>query len=569
MSARSTAAALLVMLSLFLSGCEQEGPVSPAATPFPPGLIQADLIPSLPLVCGGESFDLLADQTLDVGAVSIANDEEYLYVTFETTDGWAMTETHLAVVTDPDLVLKAGKRVVPGKFPEKAVHDPAATLVHYRVPLDVLEGADVAIVAAHADIMRDEQEEGAWVAGTEIREGGGWASYASYGLSGCEAVEEAIGSDGGEVGNGDAILTIPQDALEDDVEISIAPVPDGELPDGVLPGTAFDFSPDGQEFAQPVTLVLHYDDPGLSPEEELKLAIHQLLEDGTLARLPTIVDPDLNTLTTEIMHFSIYAVAYPAGRLELRVDDFVDEGYRLEHKVWFWNDGTTEIAAEDVMLELTVDGPVELDGYSTGLCSMDMPSATSYHYTCVAGSAPIAPGTARVLAFYHRAASGSAGETIQAFASFAYAPWTGTTPTAPTLVEAAPAEADVSVGFIEPPDMGEVGVPLDFTIHVTNFGPATINGATLQIEVVGDILLDEPSLGDFCSLTPTELNTLVTCQIFDLPMNFAEQRTITFTPQLADQEIWVYATVTDIIGPMDPNLENNETHHPVVIPPPA
>lgn len=571
MSIRSNAAALLVMFTLGLSGCEQEGLVSPPSRPLSPSMIQADLIPSLPLVCGSESFDLLADQTMDVGTVAIANDGEYLYVTFETTDGWAMTETHLAVVSDPDLVPKNGKRVVPGRFPERAAHDPPATLVHYRVSLEVLEGADAAIVAAHADLMKGEQEEGAWIEGAEIREGGGWASYAAYALSGCEVVEEVIGSEGGEVRNGGAILTIPQDALGEEVEISITPVPDGELPEGVLPGTAFDFGPDGQEFLEPVTLVLPYDDAGLSPEEEMKLAIHQLLEDGTLVRLPTAVDPDLNTLTTELMHFSIYAVAFPVGHLELRVDDAVAEGYRLEHTVWFWNDGTTDIPAEDVTLELTVDGPVEFDGYSSGLCSWDMPTATSYHYTCVAGSSsyPIEPGTARVLAFYHRAASGHAGETIQAFASFAYAPWTGNTPMASTLVEAAPPTADLSVAFIAPPEFAGVGVPLDFTVHVTNFGPATIDGATLEIEVAGDILLDETSLGDFCVLTPTVPNTLVTCQILDLPMNFAEQRTITFTPQVAGQEIWVYATLVDIIGAEDPILENNEVHFPVVILAPA
>jgi len=43
---------------------------------------------------------LFAGQDIDVGTVSVWNDDEYLYVTYETTGGWKMTEIHLAVVTE-------------------------------------------------------------------------------------------------------------------------------------------------------------------------------------------------------------------------------------------------------------------------------------------------------------------------------------------------------------------------------------------------------------------------------------------------------------------------------------
>jgi len=61
---------------------------------------------------------LLAGQTIDVGTVSVWNDDTNLYVTYNTTGGWVMTETHLAVVTDPGdfPTNKAGNPKV-GHFP--------------------------------------------------------------------------------------------------------------------------------------------------------------------------------------------------------------------------------------------------------------------------------------------------------------------------------------------------------------------------------------------------------------------------------------------------------------------
>lgn len=57
--------------------------------------------------------DLMAGQHIDVGDVSVWNDGENLYVEYETTDGWEITETHLYVgKTDPINLTSA-----PGQFP--------------------------------------------------------------------------------------------------------------------------------------------------------------------------------------------------------------------------------------------------------------------------------------------------------------------------------------------------------------------------------------------------------------------------------------------------------------------
>ena len=47
-----------------------------------------------------EVFTLFAGQDIPVGTVTVRNDGVNLYVKYETTGGWKMTETHLAVVTN-------------------------------------------------------------------------------------------------------------------------------------------------------------------------------------------------------------------------------------------------------------------------------------------------------------------------------------------------------------------------------------------------------------------------------------------------------------------------------------
>jgi len=61
---------------------------------------------------------LFAGQTIDVGTVSVWNDCVNLYVKYETTGGWVMTETHLAVVTSvADFPTNKPGNLMVGHFP--------------------------------------------------------------------------------------------------------------------------------------------------------------------------------------------------------------------------------------------------------------------------------------------------------------------------------------------------------------------------------------------------------------------------------------------------------------------
>jgi len=139
-------------------------------------------------------FTLYADQDIDVGTVSVWDDCDDLYVKYETTGGWVMTETHLAVfagLNDFPLTKKDNPQV--GLFPYQCCYDedatkwafqnkdgnegaecdadenPAVTLTEilYTIPLNVWEPEGGLYIAAHAKVVRplDDCPEEVWQIG--------------------------------------------------------------------------------------------------------------------------------------------------------------------------------------------------------------------------------------------------------------------------------------------------------------------------------------------------------------------------------------------------------------------
>jgi hypothetical protein len=53
--------------------------------------------------CGEASVELIAGQNIDVGGVTVYNDESTICVAFSTEGEWYLTDTHLAIATDPPL----------------------------------------------------------------------------------------------------------------------------------------------------------------------------------------------------------------------------------------------------------------------------------------------------------------------------------------------------------------------------------------------------------------------------------------------------------------------------------
>ena len=141
-----------------------------------------------------EEFDLIADggdpsTEVIVGVVEVTNDDEYLYVTYTTTDGWCMTETHLQVANESEYIPQTKKNnPIPGKFENSTDYDPCTTTsVEYSIPIpDGYEAGDDVIIAAHAavelppeGVEEEIRYESAWGEGEDF-EGKNWAMYFTY-----------------------------------------------------------------------------------------------------------------------------------------------------------------------------------------------------------------------------------------------------------------------------------------------------------------------------------------------------------------------------------------------------
>ncbi len=101
-------------------------------------------------------FILYAGQDIEVGIVTVTNDDNYLDVKYEITeDGWGIYETHVHVGIDLEDFPLAGRwgNPVPGQFDYKEEHD-GVTEYTRRISLDDFEVEDELIIAAHAVVKK-------------------------------------------------------------------------------------------------------------------------------------------------------------------------------------------------------------------------------------------------------------------------------------------------------------------------------------------------------------------------------------------------------------------------------
>jgi hypothetical protein len=116
------------------------------------GIIDEARIWDVAMTPGPVTVPLLADQNINVGTVSVWNDANDLHVKYETTGGWEITKTHLAVADNPGDIPqnRAGNPKV-GQFPHSTSHATPVTTYTYTIPLP--SGTPL-YIAAHAKVEK-------------------------------------------------------------------------------------------------------------------------------------------------------------------------------------------------------------------------------------------------------------------------------------------------------------------------------------------------------------------------------------------------------------------------------
>jgi len=162
---------LTVILGLVLTGCTFLSNIGQTPTSGQSGVAYL----TKGIETNPDVFTLYAGQHIDVGTVSVWDDCENLYVKYETTGDWVMTETHLHVANKWQLIPHTKKgNPIPGQFDYNGEHA-YETVVLYEIPLD-LEPEIKLCIAAHAKVVRpiDGCYEEVWQIGdVEVDDGFG------------------------------------------------------------------------------------------------------------------------------------------------------------------------------------------------------------------------------------------------------------------------------------------------------------------------------------------------------------------------------------------------------------
>lgn len=142
--------------------------------------------------CLPTEVNLIAGQTMVAGTVTVTNDAEYIYVTYTTTGGWVLTQTHLYVGACNLIPVNNPGNPIPGQFPYSGTHNNITT-VTYQVPISKIPVGSCGCIAAHAVVKELNSSGGTiqtqtgWGQGSQINMGSGnWGMKFDY----CSCVPE-------------------------------------------------------------------------------------------------------------------------------------------------------------------------------------------------------------------------------------------------------------------------------------------------------------------------------------------------------------------------------------------
>lgn len=135
--------------------------------------------------CTPSVVTLFAGQTIDAGNVTVTNDVNFIYVTYNTANGYVLTQTHLFVGDCALIPVNKPGNAIPGQFPYTSAHS-NLTSYTYQIPIMAIPIGSCGCIAAHAVVVKlnaagqvVDQQTG-WGNGTVINPTGQWGMKFSY-----------------------------------------------------------------------------------------------------------------------------------------------------------------------------------------------------------------------------------------------------------------------------------------------------------------------------------------------------------------------------------------------------
>lgn len=154
---------IVLSLGIFLGSCTKEESLKDSEDSLSANLTLKNGATTNPEADDIMECELLAGQNISVGKVIYSHDEENLYVTYMTTNGWYLSELHLYVGTLGNLPTnKTAVKI--GNFPYSKKLDPGTS--NYMFTISLTEIGDMEengyTIAAHAIVINGQKEETAW-----------------------------------------------------------------------------------------------------------------------------------------------------------------------------------------------------------------------------------------------------------------------------------------------------------------------------------------------------------------------------------------------------------------------
>jgi hypothetical protein len=177
----AASAALILVVALLFTGCQYWE--DPAMDSSSDGVVKA--------LYNGQYSDaisytatLYAGQTIVAGSVKVWNDHDNLYVKYILTNGWYMTESHVAVAATLNGIPQKNGNPPPGQFPYSCTHNPRVQEYTYTIPLTWSASSNLYIATHCVAVQLDGQgrvirTETGW-AGDGNFPGKNWAKYFCY-----------------------------------------------------------------------------------------------------------------------------------------------------------------------------------------------------------------------------------------------------------------------------------------------------------------------------------------------------------------------------------------------------
>lgn len=136
--------------------------------------------------CEPTEVTLLAGQTINSGTVTVSNDASYIYVTYTTTEGWVLSQTHLYVGDCALIPVNNPGNPIPGQFPYTSAHN-NVTSYTYQIPISRIPLEGCGCIAAHAVVKKYNSSnqlidtQTGWGEGVRINlSGGNWGMKFDY-----------------------------------------------------------------------------------------------------------------------------------------------------------------------------------------------------------------------------------------------------------------------------------------------------------------------------------------------------------------------------------------------------